>query len=79
MPGISLEEFEALQLRRGTRCGVAVALEELGEDAVKLAAALAAPHITGSAIARWLEKQGLSVTQGTVQYHRRGDCSCERP
>lgn len=61
-------------------CGIAVLLAELGDPAAKvLAATLADPGITSSAIERALRARNVNtVARDTIARHRRAECSCAR-
>ena len=70
-------EIEAENTHVGPRCTVAVILDELTpEDAAALRAAFSKQAFTAAAIARTLRKRGHRITDGTVQRHRKGECSC---
>lgn len=66
----------------GVKCGVTRALEELGQDDLKLAddlqRALDDQTIYGTTISDVLRRRGLHVTGYTIQRHRRKICSCDR-
>ena len=73
-----LSEFRELSKLRRLRCGVALALEGLGDgEREQLAAALADPMIRHSAIERWLARRGIKVADKTINRHRDGRCACD--
>ncbi len=66
--------------RPGPRCGVARLTARLDPGlAAEFRTALADPDTyPAAAIARAMQARGHHVSQGTIQYHRRGECSCAR-
>ena len=77
--GKVLSEIKELENRKGTRCGWTKAEAQFkGEDKKDLDAALEDLAITSTAIAKWISKQGLSISAHVIQRHRRGECSCEK-
>jgi hypothetical protein len=74
-----LAEFLAAQARERGPCRVGRALEDLeAERRAKLAAALARPDITTTAISRVLASWGHEVSFATISRHRKGECACQR-
>lgn len=74
-----LSEFESYAGRKGPRCGVAIALDQLSDaDRRDLLAALAAPHINAPQIVKWARKRDVGLSNYVVGNHRRGACSCDR-
>lgn len=72
-----LSEFEQLGPISRSRCSIAVAFEQLGEESDKLRAALAAEHIPHSNISRWLAVRGIKIKSHTIGRHRGGGCACD--
>lgn len=72
------DEARKAALVPGKLCQVAVIKREMSKkDAAELDEALGDIAIHGSAIARVLNGRGFTVTNASIQRHRRGDCSCE--
>ena len=63
----------------GALCTVAKARAQLGPDDLTDLDAALAQGVPSSAICRALDQIGVHVTQGSMQRHRRGDCTCGRP
>jgi hypothetical protein len=74
-----LTEFDAENARPRRPCLVGLAIENLDEDHRRsLMAALGAPHIKHTAIARVLERWGVQVRSKAIGEHRTGGCCCGR-
>lgn len=79
MAGLASAIAVEAQQRRGARCMVLVVRRRLdAEDAAALDEALVSPTTSGAAIVRALTQSGHTITENSVQRHRRGDCSCGR-
>lgn len=66
------------RVKKGPRCGVAIALEEMPKDIVaKFTAAMGNTHAPASKISVALKELGYLVAAETIARHRRGACSCE--
>lgn len=71
-----LDEVRAYAVPR-SRCSVPVVSATLSkEDAADLAAAIADPSITGSAIEKALQRRGVRLPAPSILRHRRKDCQC---
>lgn len=63
--------------RKGPRCGVALALEEMPKDVLaKFTAAMSNKYAPSTKIAVAITELGYRVPADTIQRHRRGVCSC---
>ena len=63
--------------KRGPRCGVAIALEDMPEPIVaKFTAAMGNRHAPATKIATAVKDLGYPVPAESIQRHRRGACSC---
>jgi hypothetical protein len=73
-----IEEIEAIQTEAQTpRCKVFKVLNELSEDLKPgLVDALDNMSLTGTAIAKWLSREGFNISERSVQRHRGGSCGC---
>jgi len=79
MPDPDLSEFVALARPRRAPCRVKPALDALDKhEREQFDAAIAADRglINDSAIARWLEVRGHTLSVGAVTSHRRQTCAC---
>jgi len=57
----------------GPRCGVAEALDDLGDE---LQEALDDLSITGTALEDALSERGYTISEYTLRRHRNGRCRC---
>ena len=64
--------------RVGTRCGMGLLIDELGDEGGELVAALADGSYAGSLIGGVLRNRGHKIGDSTVQRHRKGKCSCPK-
>lgn len=74
-------EAEKAASRKGPLCGIAVVLNRVSDaDATALRTYLAERDtVTTAAIHRALIRENHQVGKNTIERHRRGECSCERP
>lgn len=73
------DEILTERINMGGTCYVQNAiyqLQELGRDAHEFLEIIENPSIPASAIARWLNKQDISVNAASLTRHRRGECRC---
>jgi hypothetical protein len=71
---------ETAKPRSGYQCGVHKILDQLGDEAAALQAALDDKgSYSGAAIARVLSARGYAIKSQTVNRHRARGCECPRP
>lgn len=73
-----LDDIRAEKRKTGVLCRVSSVLQQMDKkDAADLQAAIDDPMITAAAIERVLRRKEITMPQGTITRHRRGECSCE--
>lgn len=76
MSDIDLSEFLTSR-RKKSICIVGEVLATLtDEDQEKFEAACKHPDVSASSLQRWLAARGQTVTNSTMQRHRRHECPC---
>jgi hypothetical protein len=74
--GIRDEVLEYTQ-RRGDTCRMQFVLAKMGKaEKAELEEVVADASVPSTAIARYLQKQGFDIKEGTILRHRRGACAC---
>lgn len=72
-----LDEVAAEVRGNGSMCAVAAVRAALNPaDATDLDAVIGNPLVHGAAVARALTNRGHKISGGSIQRHRRGDCTC---
>lgn len=72
-----LDEVAAEARGNGSVCAVAAVRAALTPvDATDLDAVVANPLVQGAAVARALTNRGHKISGGSIQRHRRGECTC---
>lgn len=78
-PRSLMGDIRAAGVVNGPRCSVAVMADRLDDaDAADLAAAIADPTVTASAIWRALAMRGHHLGADAIRRHRNGVCACGR-
>ena len=71
---VDLSEF---QTRTQGKCKAREVIKTLSaEDQEKVNAALKSPDITTISIVAFIKKREKTIARTTLQYHRRGECTC---